>query len=498
MKIHIYKNAQQYGPYSVEEVQKWISCGQLRATDLACHEGAENWMPLSSVPGIQTDAQPFPPPPPFALQAQAAQPPPPRLMPPVCKVCGGGGANLSADKEACAECNWLRPLAPGFHLDVSAFQWAQDGKAMSALRSFAPLNSAARAVSDNVGRQWVETTLNGIRLSDNQFPAVYAQAVRAARLLGMSHMPDVYVSGERMWDIATYGSDKSAFIVIGTALLNNFQGPDMLFLLAREIGHCRAGHALWKTLIKFMLGDQGPRKGMMGGGILAMLSPTNLIEGALELPLLGWARQAEITADRAGLLAVGDEDVARRVLLSWSLKSVPLYRQINLAEWLEQMQEDENEATKLSEIFSSSTPYITRRLRLMSQYIKSPELLHWRGIIMKGSNPASTRLPSFASQAPASIGQPRAGAQGVAKPPPLVISNEERADGVGQQPVDSLRLVCSACRTGMRIPKAALANKEAVSIRCPNEKCGKVITLKKQSKPAPPADTPAAAVTSPS
>lgn len=498
MKIHIYKNAQQYGPYSVEEVQKWISSGQLRTTDLACYQGAENWVPLSSVPGINTGPDAFPPPPPFAVQGQAVVPPPHALPILACKVCGGGGAQLAADKDACSECNWLRPLAPGFNLDVSAFQWAQDGVAMSTLRSLTPLNSAARAVSDNVGRHWIETTLNGIRLSDNQFPAVYAQAVRAARLLGMNHMPDVYVSGEKMWDIVTYGSDKSAFIVIGTALLNNFQGPDMLFLLGREIGHCRAGHALWKTLIKFMLGDQGPRKGMMGGGILAMLSPTNLLEGALELPLLGWARQAEITADRAGLMAVGDEEVARRVLLSWSLKSVPLYRQINIAEWLEQMDDDDDQATKLSEIFSSSTPYITRRLRLMSQYIRSPELIHWRGIITQAVQSAVAGVRASASKVPDSSGQPGTVAPDGKKQPPLVISKEERAEGTGQQPVDSLRLVCSACQTGMRIPKAVLANKEAVSIRCPNVKCAKVITLKKQSKPTPPADTTAAVVTSPS
>lgn len=489
MKIHIYKNSQKYGPYSVEEVQRWVSSGQLRPTDLAHYQGIENWVPVSSIPGINTGPDAFPPPPPFAVpQAQAVLPPPPVLPSFVaCAVCGGGGANLSPDKIVCSECNWLRPLAPGFHLDVSSFQWAQDGKAMSALRSFAPLNSAARAVSDNVGRQWVETTLNGIRLSENQLPTVYAQAVQSARLLGMNHMPDVYVSGERMWDIATYGSDKSAFIVIGTALLNNFQGPDMLFLLAREIGHCRAGHALWKTLIKFMLGDQGPRKGMMAGGILNMLSPTALIEGALELPLLGWARQAEITADRAGLLAVGDEDVARRVLLSWSLKSVPLYRQINIADWLEQQAVDEDQATKLSEIFSSSTPYITRRLKLMAQFVQSPELNHWRGVITNASQSAKAE-----ASAPVSSNKPLAAVQASASKA-LDLSGQPKQS----VPDDSLRMVCAACRTGMRIPKAMLANKEAISIRCPNAACAKVVTLKKQTKPALPASKPSAAVTSP-
>ena len=70
---------------------------------------------------------------------------------------------------------------------------------------------------------------------------------------------------------------------IGSALAGNFQGADMLFLLACEMGHCRAGHALWKTVIRFFLGEQGPAKGFMAGGIFnAILSPTTLISGAVD------------------------------------------------------------------------------------------------------------------------------------------------------------------------------------------------------------------------
>ena len=96
----------------------------------------------------------------------------------------------------------------------------------------------------------------------------------------MPYMPDVYVSGDRMWESMTYGSDNSAFIIIGTALLNNFRGDDLLYLLARELGHCRAGHALWKTVSTFLLGQQGPRKGMMAGGLLNLLDVKHLVEGA--------------------------------------------------------------------------------------------------------------------------------------------------------------------------------------------------------------------------
>src|SRR6185503_11812920 len=100
---------------------------------------------------------------------------------------------------------------------------------------------------------------------------------------------------------------------------------------------------------------------MMSGGVFnAMLNPTALITGAIEAPLLAWARQAEITADRAGLLTVGDEEVARRVLLSWTLKSSFIFRQINIQAWLEQQAADDEGYSRLSELTTSSTPYITR------------------------------------------------------------------------------------------------------------------------------------------
>jgi hypothetical protein len=249
---------------------------------------------------------------------------------------------------------------------------------------------------------------------------------------------------------------------------------------------------------------------MMAGGLLSMLSPTNLIEGALELPLLGWARQAEITADRAGLLAVGDEEVARRVLLSWSLKSIPLYRQINIAAWLQQQEDDEDEATKLSEIFSSSTPYITRRLRLLAQFVRSQELKQRRAWMTKAigpvkasptapapSNKSSAKSAASSRPRPASSVQAKNNAPGGAQHSSRATGRGEKRSASKQPGDDDLRLICSACQTGMRVPKAMLADKEALTIRCPNAQCAKTVTLKRQSKPKAPAVDSAASATSP-
>ncbi|MDQ4120791.1 MAG: M48 family metallopeptidase [Acidobacteriota bacterium] len=393
---------------------------------------------------------------------------------PVCRTCGGDGRGLSDKMLICPECRWLRPLAPGYAIDCSAFQWAEDGKAMNTLRSITPLNSAAQSISNKVGRRWIESAFNAVRLSEKQLPDIYFPAVRAARILGMTRMPDVYVSGDCLWDCHTYGSDDDAFIIIGSALASNFRGIDLLFVLAREMGHARAGHALWKSVIRFLVGEQTHRKGVFSNGILGALNPSTLIEGAIEVPLLAWARQAEITADRAGLLTVGSEEVARRVLLTWSLKSAFLYKKINVAAWLEQQASADDSMVKLSELATSSTPYITRRLALITQFAASPELERWRSVINQYAP-----LPQPKSAAPQNQ---------LPKPAQDVLANQNAAVPKKAQAAASneIKMKCAACSAPMRIPQKVFAGKTQVNVRCPNAKCGKISTLKIKQNSAKP------------
>ena len=200
----------------------------------------------------------------------------------------------------------------------------------------------------------------------------------------------------------------------------------------------------------------------MAGGIFnAILSPTHLVTGAIEMPLLAWARQAEITADRAGLLAVGSEEVARRVLLSWSLRSSVMFRQLNIENWLEQQSVEDDNYTKLSEITTSSTPYLGPRMKRLTEFARSPELkqhLAYISMVVKKS--------AGAKQAPA-IKPPHAQPKEQKKPDPNV-----------------LRFKCSTCETPMRVPREVLASKEELAVKCPNAKCGAIMRLKKNIKAA--------------
>ena len=453
----------------------------------------------------QTAASAFTP-----VAPAASQPliPPPMPAPalsangqPVCRLCGSVGNGLDPSINVCPQCAWLRPLLPGYQLDRQLFLWAQDGQAMSKLQKISALHTAVRTVSDKVGRPWIESTFNGIRLGPKQFPDVWALSVLAARVLGLPTMPDVYISGgsgSSMWNTYTFGSDQSCFIVLGTAILNNFTGDDLFFVLAREMGHVRAGHALWKTLTHLLAGDTSAQ-GILANGILHAISPSKLIEGTIELPLLAWSRQADITADRAGLLAVGDENLARRVLLAWSIRSNRLLKEVNIEEWMKQEGASDDQLTRFSEMTTSSSMYTTRRLRLLGQSAQEPGLMRWgqsiqpvRKRLTPPPRPKPAPHPAQAASAPRPIA-PRPPAA-VPLPPEPAAPQPAATPAAGAarpaQPASSapaVRVLCTKCKTPVRIPLAVLRGRSFLNVRCPQ--CKNIFTIRPKS-PAPSA-TPA-------
>ena len=59
MQITINRDGQNYGPYTVEQLQQMLQAGRAQLTDLANYEGAAEWVPLSQTPGV-TQAQSTP------------------------------------------------------------------------------------------------------------------------------------------------------------------------------------------------------------------------------------------------------------------------------------------------------------------------------------------------------------------------------------------------------------------------------------------------------
>jgi len=52
MMIHVMRDGQQFGPYTLEDVNAYLAQGTLLSTDQAWYEGAPDWMLLTQVPGV--------------------------------------------------------------------------------------------------------------------------------------------------------------------------------------------------------------------------------------------------------------------------------------------------------------------------------------------------------------------------------------------------------------------------------------------------------------
>lgn len=394
--------------------------------------------------------------------ATAAAAPAPAAFAGRCDVCGGDGAALDPGRVVCPRCRWLRPLDPAYELPLDAFLWRLDGEAMMRLRSLGPVTAMVHHITERYGRPWFEASVNGVRLSERQVPDIYSAAVDAARIVGLPRMPELYVSGEQMWECKTLGTDSYAFIVLGSVLAT-MKGDDLTFLLAREMGRVRAGHAVWRTAFELLMGRRHPQQTIMGDGVLKLLNPGKLVESAFEAPLMAWARHSEITADRAGQLATGKLDVARRVLLQATLRSFPFYQRIDQDEW--RTQEDESDDAMLAtvEATMSAMPFIARRLKLAREFHESEALRGWRATIAHWVGEDRRLRPRAPREAPAkSPSAPPAG--------------------------DTVRLVCIGCGEAMRVAKSQLIGDKPVNVRCPNPACGKILAVTPRRAPAPRPD----------
>ena len=421
-----------------------------------------------------------------------------------CFECGGNGMRLPPKQNFCPSCRWLRPLAPDYHMPLEAFQWNFDRQAMETLRGIGPLSAAASALSSKISRPWFEASVNGIRLGPDQLPDIFDAAVFGARVLALPRMPEIYVSGEQMWDCFCLGDDNEAFIVVGS-VLTALKGADLAFLLGRQMGHVAAGHALWKSVMRFLSGTPANRT-IMGNGVLQFLNPAKLVESAIDAPLMAWARHAEITADRAGAMVVGNRAVIRRVLSQWSLKSFPLYNRLNQEALDRDIAQSDDRQIALSEWTMSSTPYLARRLRLMEEYLQTDTLNGWRAIVEHWTKPKPPAPPppdpNIIRLTCVTCGEPMrvnrkdlAGKEKakvkcpnrkcgklleIAPKPP----NKAQVRRIVQPPPKGLRVGCPACKSNMVVPAAALAGKTEINVRCPTETCRKVLTVKLPEQPA--------------
>jgi len=168
-----------------------------------------------------------------------------------------------------------------------------------------------------------------IRVDHRQYPRVYQRYAEAATALDVAELPELYVSQSPVINGEAIGMDRP-FIVISTAAVEKLDDDELRAMLGHELGHVRSGHAVYKTIL-IILTRLLTNVSWIPVGVIALR--------AIIAAMYEWWRKAELSADRAGLLAGQDPGASLRLLMK--LAGGGDLSQIDTAAFLEQAAEYE-------------------------------------------------------------------------------------------------------------------------------------------------------------
>lgn len=212
---------------------------------------------------------------------------------------------------------------------------------------------------------WLLNLASSVRVGEQQFPRINKLYNIACERLDVVDRPELFVSQNPFLNAGAIGADHP-FIVINSASLGAFDDAELIAMLGHEIGHCVSGHVLFKTLLQFLVKIpfgmiQIPAAGVALAAIIAALNE--------------WNRKSELSADRAGLLAVQQPEAAFTLLMK--MAGGADLSQMNMNEFLNQAKQYHESgdllsgAHKLINVLGQSHPYPVARLSEIKSWVDS-------------------------------------------------------------------------------------------------------------------------------
>ena len=213
-----------------------------------------------------------------------------------------------------------------------AWEHPADRGALTALRELRGFDDLVKAFFGMWNERGfrLQYLAGAIRVDHRQYPRVYQRFTEAARTLDVPEPPELYVHQSPMISGQAIGLDRP-FVVISTAAVDKLDDEELRTLLGREIGHVRSGHAVYQTILT-ILTRWVTNISWIPMGALALR--------AVIVAMYEWWRKAELSADRAGLLAAQDQGASIRLFMK--MAGGGDLSQIDTAAFLEQAAEYES------------------------------------------------------------------------------------------------------------------------------------------------------------
>lgn len=186
-----------------------------------------------------------------------------------------------------------RKTFPG--ISAEAFVSDNDRIALAALEKVPLLPDVVRKFYDLGIDRWMYVYNMGraVRCGPRQYRTLYDIMREGCQVLDMAE-PELYISSNPFPN-AFAGGVERPYITLRSSMVENLNDEELFHLIGHELGHIKAGHILYFSVAQVL----APLLEMLGRRTFGL---GDAVSYGIVLALYEWSRQAEISADRAGLL----------------------------------------------------------------------------------------------------------------------------------------------------------------------------------------------------
>jgi len=226
------------------------------------------------------------------------------------------------------------PAYPGISRD--AFRHPLDQQAEAALRAFPGFDLVARKFVEFMYErpQLVSLMGNNVQVGPQQYATLYHLFRESVQALDVHPAPTLFVAQNPQVNSYAIGEEHPC-IVVNTGLLDLLTDDEIQTVMAHELGHVKCGHttltqmALWAMNTASVIGE-------LTFGLGNMIS-TGLIYAFYE-----WRRMAELSCDRAALLATDDWRLVGHTMMRVAGGSNRFAQELNFAAFEKQAEAYQN------------------------------------------------------------------------------------------------------------------------------------------------------------
>ena len=187
----------------------------------------------------------------------------------------------------------------------AAYAFSNEMKFRRTLMMARPVTIALEATT-RLWRDVARTELLGaaVKVTDQQYPRVYEAAKIAGAALRV-RVPVIFAAPSDSIKVKVLGTEDAPHLIVNLELAEKLSDDDLVAAIGHELGHVQNNHILYTTALHYLTRS-------------AVFFVRWAVQPAI-ITLQAWARRAEVTCDRAALLALKDEEKTLAALVKLEL-----------------------------------------------------------------------------------------------------------------------------------------------------------------------------------